>query len=143
MMDKHGNLALTGGPGTAMTPSNLVVIERMTGDVSLARLKQLTASMVERWDPTVRIHLLTDLTDANLSSLSFQELVEFVQYTERMGLYFRAPRVAIVTTGGATHTIAKLFQSLLPHDDHAVLVFSDVNAALQWLRGPAAASGRA
>ena len=143
MTDKDGNLALTGGSGTAMATSSLVVIERMAGDVSLSKLKQLTANMVERWDPSVRIHLLTDLTDANLGRLSFREVVEFVQYTERMGLYFRAPRVAIVATGGATHTIAKLFQSLLPHDDRSVLVFSDVSSALAWLRGPGAPVGTA
>lgn len=119
-----------------MDTSSVVVIERVLGDVSARDLQTLTSKMVARWEPAVQIRLLVDLTEANLSDISFEELLEYIRYAERIGFHSRAARVAIVAERDTNHTLAKLYQTMVKHEHAELAVFTRIAQALLWIREP-------
>jgi hypothetical protein len=111
----------------------LVVIERLTGALSVEKLQELTEKLGELWAPNVSIRLLLDLTDATLTGFGWDGLVEFAAHVDRVGLHARIPRVAIVASRDEIVALARLYKSLVQHDD-GLAVFGEAGQALEWLR---------
>jgi hypothetical protein len=112
----------------------MVVVERVTGQRSAADIQELTQKLVARWDPSLQIRLLVDLSDANLSEIGLEELLEYVRYVEHIGLHQRAPVVALVAGRDINHNLARLYQSLVQHTEGTIAVFAEVAEALVWIR---------
>lgn len=121
------------------TDTGMVVIERLRGALTLENLHELTAKVAERWAPNVSIRLLVDLTDATTAGFAWDGLVEFAAHVDRVGLHGRIPRVAIVASRDDIVALARLYKSLVQHDD-GLAVFSEAGQALEWLRVPGADS---
>lgn len=113
--------------------SGLVVIERLSGALSVEKLTELTAKLAERWAPNVSVRLLVDLTDAVPAGFGWGGLVEFAAHVDRVGLHTRIPRVAIVASRDEIVALARLYKSLVRHDT-GLAVFNEAEQALAWLR---------
>lgn len=122
--------------------SGLVVIERLSGALSVEKLTELTAKLAERWAPNVSVRLLVDLTDAVPAGFGWGGLVEFAAHVDRVGLHTRIPRVAIVASRDDIVALARLYKSLVRHDT-GLAVFNEAEQALAWLRITDAASSPA
>lgn len=130
----------TVGPDPISTDtSGLVVIERLTGALSVEKLTELTAKLAERWPSNASVRLLVDLTEAVPAGFGWQGIVEFASHVDRVGLHARIPRVAIVASRDEIVALARLYKSLVRHDA-GVAVFTEAGQALEWLRVDAAAS---
>jgi len=113
--------------------AGVIVIERLNGALSVEKLQELTAKLAERWAPNVPIRLLVDLTDAATAGFGWNGLVEFAAHVDRIGLHARFPRVAIVASRDDVVALARLYKSLVRHDD-GLAVFGEAGQALEWLR---------
>ena len=122
--------------------SGLIVIERLNGALSVEKLQELTAKLAERWAPHVPIRLLVDLTDAATAGFGWDGLIEFAAHVDRIGLHARFPRVAIVASRDDIVALARLYKSLVQHDD-GLAVFDEAGQALEWLRVTDDADGKA
>ncbi|HEU5077543.1 MAG TPA: STAS/SEC14 domain-containing protein [Polyangiaceae bacterium] len=116
-------------------PAGLIVIERLTGALSVEKLTELTVKLAERWAPNVSVRLLVDLNDAIPAGFGWQGLVEFAAHVDRIGLHTRIPRVALVASRDEIVALARLYKSLVRHDA-GVAVFTEAEPALEWLRLP-------
>jgi len=133
----------TAGPDPiSMDASGLIVIERLTGALSMVKLQELVAKLADRWTPNVSIRLLVDLTDATTAGVGWDGLFEFAAHVDQVGLHARIPRVAIVASRDDIVALARLYKSLVQHDDR-LAVFGETGQALEWLRAMDAEGARA
>lgn len=115
--------------------AGLIVIERLTGALSVEKLTELTAKLSERWAPNLSVRLLVDLEDAIPAGFGWQGLVEFAEHVDRIGLHTRIPRVALVASRDDIVALARLYKSLVRHAG-GIAVFTEAEPALAWLRLP-------
>jgi hypothetical protein len=123
------------GAGEMGEPSHgpILIVERVAGSISVLQLRQLLASLVERWDPPARLHVLIDLSHAVFVDCGLEDLIEAVRQADQASLRV-STRVALVATGDAYRAVANFCQTLSAQDDRVLGVFSDARVALTWIR---------
>ena len=85
--------------------------------------------------PTLLVHC--DISDADLGSLSTEELSRIVQFTERRAEVRRGGKTAISATRNLEYGMARMYEILADAYAHPVMIraFRTREEALQWLRG--------
>jgi len=96
----------------------------------------LLATLQAFYDNAPTLLALCDLSDADLSSLSTEELTRIVQFTERRAEVRRGGKTAIATSRSLEYGMARMYEILAEAYAHPVKIraFHTREEALQWLR---------
>jgi hypothetical protein len=96
----------------------------------------LFAALDKFYDDSPTLLALCDLSQADLSSLSGQELKQIVEFTESRAAVRRGGRTAIVAPEDLQYRMARVYQSLAEIRRHPVAIraFRAGEEALQWLQ---------
>ena len=97
---------------------------------------ELLAALQGFYDNAPTLLALCDVSDADLSALSTDELVRIVQFTERRAAVRRGGRTAIAAPGNLEYGMARMYEILADAYAHPVAIraFRTREEALQWLR---------
>jgi hypothetical protein len=96
----------------------------------------LWAALDKFYDDSPTLLALCDLSQADLSSLSGQELKQIVEFTKSRAAVRRGGRTAIVAPEDLQYGMARVYQSLAEIHRHPVAIraFRAGEEALQWLQ---------
>jgi hypothetical protein len=113
-------------------------VSKITAAIGRGRVtaRELLAALHTFYDNAPTLLALCDLSDADLSSLSTEELVRIVQFTERRAEVRRGGKTAITAPGDLEYGMARMYEILADAAAHPVAIraFRTQEEALQWLR---------
>jgi hypothetical protein len=113
-------------------------VAKITTAIGRGRVKasDLLAALHAFYDNAPTLLALCDISDADLSSLSTEELVRIVQFTERRAEVRRGGKTAIAASGNLEYGMARMYEILADAHAHPVTIraFRTPEEALRWLR---------
>jgi hypothetical protein len=113
-------------------------VSKITAAIGKGRVtaNDLLAALRAFYDNAPTLLALCDLSDADLSSLSTEELARIVQFTERRAEVRRRGKTAITAPGNLEYGMARMYEILADAHAHPVTIraFRTREQALKWLR---------